>query len=71
MDAANFVQAVHAAQVAVAGMAVRALLHAGREHDPTVHSISLSCFPDALPGLDCIEVELRDKQGRPVGGYAL
>lgn len=71
MQAADFVQAVHAAQVAVAGMAVRALLSAGREHDPEVHSLRLSVTPDAIPGLDCIEVELVNRNGQPVGGYIL
>lgn len=67
----HFIEAQHAAEVAVAGMALRAVFARARGESPEVVSLAITVQADAIPGLDVIECEARDARGMAVGGWSL
>lgn len=65
-----FIEAQHAAEVAIAAMALRALLARARDEEPGVVALRLEAT--ATPGGAAeIDVELIDQGGVAVGGYSL
>jgi hypothetical protein len=66
----TFVEAQHAAELALASMAMRALLARETADAPEVASIHFAVTVES-PGLSVIEVEVRDRAGHALGGYAL
>jgi hypothetical protein len=68
----TFITAQHAARVAVAGMALRALLASARDADPGVASLALEAtHPRDGESEAEIAVELRDERGEVLAGYTL
>jgi len=65
----HFIEAQHAAEVAVASMALRALLARARDEEPDVVALRLEATATGT-GAD-IAVELVDAAGNAVGGYSL
>ncbi len=67
----TFLEAQHAAEIAVAGMALRALFAREVQDDPTVVSLAVRLSADAIPGLTVIEVESLNASGMAVAGWSL
>lgn len=71
MSVGTFIEAAHAAEFALAGMALRAIHARAVSDEPEVLSLRLTVTPDALPGLAVIELEFVNRQGEAVGGVLL
>lgn len=70
MSLTTFVEAQHAACIAVAGMALRALLASAAEADPEVVALVVE-VADGGSWQSPVVVEMRDQHGNAVGGYTL
>lgn len=68
MSVQSFIEAAHAAECAVAGMALRAVFVRALEADPEVVSLRVSVSGEAPWA---IEVEAVDRSGNAVGGWSL
>lgn len=71
MSVGTFIEAAHAAEFALAGMALRAIHARALSDEPEVLSLRLIVTPDAIPGLAVIELEYINRDGMAVGGVAL
>ena len=69
MHSGTFIEAQHAAEIAIAGMALRALLARAREEEPGIVALRLEARPSG--DSTSIDVELIDRSGLAVGGYSL
>lgn len=66
----SFVEAQHAAQMALASMALRALFDSERANVPEVVSLRFSVSADG-PGLTVVECEAVAAGGVAIGGWSL
>lgn len=66
----SFVEAQHAAQMALASMALRALFDSERANVPEVVSLRFSVSADG-PGLTVVECEAVGEGGIAIGGWSL
>lgn len=66
----TFIEAQHAAQIAIAGMALRALFDTERGNVPEVVSLRFTVTADG-PGLTVVECEAVAGGGMAIGGWSL
>lgn len=66
----TYLEAQHAAQIAIAGMALRALFDTERANVPEVVSLRFSVSSDG-PGVTVIECEAVAEGGLAIGGWSL
>lgn len=69
MAGTTFVEATHAAELALAAMAIRALV--AREVADTPEVVSIRFTATHHPGLTVVECEVVDKSGLAIAGFSL
>lgn len=66
----TFLEAQHAVEIALAGMALRALLAREVGDNPEVVSLAVRVQADAIPGLTVVEFEALNGSGLAIAGYS-